>query len=132
MNKLKNGDVVVAESLAGIVYVADQFGWVCDGALYMDRDRLLTMEPMPPTITKTAFKMLFSPAEYEKSRQMIDGDQVIKVFWSILDDPETKTIDLSDNYVQQGIAYVLEKLKESDPDIDVDARTKAIISGVRG
>lgn len=124
-NNLTDEVIIVAETprfINGIWECGDQRFTDPDGADY---------SPVPPgfKISPIAFKLLFTPAERIKAKQLRVDDPVLEDFWGLLDDPRTDVVDLELTSVQNAVEYTLTKVKAAGVDIDVEVRKAEIFAG---
>ena len=111
MYKLYNGGQLVVESEA-IEYSDAQQGWVVGNTIYPDFNKVFTLSTAaaadkPPTVSVTAFKLLFTSQERIAIANAKATDPVIADFYSILDDQRTKEVNLALLSVQNMLDYLI-------------------------
>lgn len=101
-----------------------------DGAL--SHSELTQYPPGSPTVSATAFKMLFSSSERIKARQLRATDPILDDCWDLFDSAErTNTpINLALDSVQAAIEYTLTAVQAAGVTLDVAARKAAILTGI--
>lgn len=85
--------------------------------------------PAYQKIGPIAFKMLFTPQERIKAKQLRATDEVLEDGWGLLDDPRTDIVDLSLESVQQFVEYTLTAVKSAGVEVDVATRKARILAG---
>lgn len=78
----------------------------------------------PKEVDPITFKLLFTSAERIAAKALRATDPVIDDFWSILDDPRTRTVDMRIASVQSAIEHTLDAI-EAEP-----GRKDQILQGI--
>jgi len=79
---------------------------------------------VPKEVDPITFKLLFTSAERIAAKELRATDPVIGDFWSILDDPRTRTVDMRIASVQAAIEHTLDAI-EAEP-----GRKDQILQGI--
>lgn len=87
---------------------------------------------VPPSVSSTAFKMLFTSAERIKAKQLRATDEILDDCWDLFDSAErTNTpINLALASVQSAVEYTLTVVNAAGVTLDVAARKAEILTGV--
>lgn len=130
MNRLMNGEDVVAESDDHIKYDVAQHGWIVSDAVFVDPTKSMHVIAIgSPTVGAIAFQRLFTVEERIKARELRASDQKLDDFWRQIEDPRTDVVVMALPSIQDDIEYTLLAVKEAGLEIDVAARKAAILTG---
>ncbi len=83
---------------------------------------IVTIEPKE--VDPITFKLLFTSAERIAAKALRETDPVIDDFWSILDDPRTRTVDMRIPSIQAVIEHTLDAV-DAEPE-----RKDQILQGI--
>lgn len=91
----------------------------------VESEQLLPTPPTTLVLSVVKFKMCFTSAERLAIYELKDfGDKVITDWLAILDDPRSKSVDLSLGGVQDAVNYLIGKIPGFD-----NARAEEVLSG---
>lgn len=107
MWKLMNGQELIAESVSEPQYIDAQLGWQVGGMIYADpAEEMIKVFVGYTSIGPIAFQLLFQIEELAAIEAAKATDPAIKVFFRLLDDPRTDSVDRSLRTVQDGVHYL--------------------------